>query len=183
MAETKKAKKAKPRKSSASSKSKASSSKASSRSNGASTKSRKAASSASSSNGHGVAESVKETVVSGAHDAANGIAPVAQKAKLPLVATGAALVGAAAVIASKNGHKHKVLGVSMPRRSKVHLPSVHVPKIGMPKGKGVKADVRKAAGAVTGAAKQADELGRRISRVANSVQTVSETANDAAKKS
>jgi hypothetical protein len=166
MAETKKASKAKrtkPRKPSASSKSKAS----------------KAAKGSSGSNGASASgSSVKETVVNGAHGAANGIAPVAQKAKLPLLATGAALAGAAAVIATKaGGHQRKVLGVKVPKRSKVHLPSVHVPK-----GQGVKADVRKAADAVTDAAAQADELGQRISKVASSVKTVSETANDAAKK-
>jgi hypothetical protein len=171
VAETKKAKakKAKPKRSSTP----ASKSKAKSKaSNGAAKES--------SSNG----ASVKETVLNGAHGAANGLAPVAQKAKLPLLATGAALAGAAAVIATKStGSRRKVLGVKVPKRSKVNIPDVHMPKVQVPKGKAIRSDVRKAAGAVTDAAKQADDLAKRISKVANSVQTVSETANDAAKKS
>lgn len=128
-------------------------------------------------------ESVKDTVVNGATGAANGIANGAQKAKLPLIATGAVLAGgAAAVIAAKSGGKRKVLGVSVPKGSKVHLPDVHLPKVHMPKEKAVKGNVRKAVGAVSDAAGQADQIGQRISRVASSVQTVSETADKVAKK-
>ena len=115
----------------------------------------------------------------------NGVGAVVEKAKLPLIATGAVVAGAAAVIVGKNGHhkQRKVLGVPMPKRSKAHLPKVSMPKVGLPKGKGLKGDVRRAAGAVSDAAKQADEIGQRISKVASSVQAVSETTDKAAKKS
>lgn len=124
-------------------------------------------------------------------EAGSTVGAVAEKAKLPLLATGAVVAGAAAVIATKGagGHKQrKVLGVPVPKRSKSHMPKVgvpkvSVPKIGMPKGKGLKGDVRRAAGTVSDVAKQADQIGKRISRVANSVQAVGETTDDAAKKS
>lgn len=119
-------------------------------------------------------------------EAGSTVGAVAEKAKLPLLATGAVVAGAAAVIATKSagGHKQrKVLGVPVPKRSKSHLPKVSVPKIGMPKGKGLKGDVRRAAGTVSDVAKQADQIGKRISRVANSVQAVGEATDDAAKKS
>lgn len=110
----------------------------------------------------------------------HSVGAVVEKAKLPLIATGAVVAGAAAVIVGKNGHhkQRKVLGVPVPKRSKVHMPKVH-----MPTGKGLKGDVRRAAGAVSDAAKQADEIGQRISKVASSVQAVSETTDKAAKKS
>jgi len=110
----------------------------------------------------------------------NGVGAVVEKAKLPLIATGAVVAGAAAVIVGKNGHhkQRKVLGVPVPKRSKAHLP-----KVGLPKGKGLKGDVRRAAGAVSDAARQADQIGQRISKVASSVQAVSETTDKAAKKS
>jgi hypothetical protein len=115
----------------------------------------------------------------------NGVGAVVEKAKLPLIATGAVVAGAAAVMVGKNGHhkQRKVLGVPVPKRSKAHLPKVSVPKVGLPKGKGLKGDVRRAAGAVSDAAKQADQIGQRISKVASSVQAVSETTDKAAKKS
>lgn len=177
MAETKstKAKKAKPKKAKPKAKAKRAAAKGAKAGNGKS----------SSGNGGGAA----------AKGAANGSGPgstvgaVAEKAKYPLLATGAALAGAAAVIATKNGHKQrKVLGVPVPKRPKSHLPKVGMPKVSLPKvglpgGKGLKGDVRRAAGAVTDAAEKADAIGKRISRVASSVQAVGQTTDDAAKKS
>ncbi|HEY2479827.1 MAG TPA: hypothetical protein VGI17_14005 [Solirubrobacterales bacterium] len=155
MAETKA--KSKPKRSSKASKSKSSSSKASSATKEA----------PSSSNGNAAGSTVKDA---------------AQKAALPLLATGAALAGAVVVIVGKNGHKQrKVLGVPMPKK-KGHLPHVSMPKVGLPKGKGLKGDVRRVAGAVTDAAEKADLIGKRISRVAHSVQEVGEATDDAAKK-
>jgi hypothetical protein len=124
-------------------------------------------------------------------EAASTVGAVVEKAKLPLLATGAVVAGAAAVIATKgvgNHKQHKVLGVPVPKRSKSHLPKVSVPKlstpkVGLPKGKGLKGDVRKAAGAVTDAAGKADQIGKRISQVAGSVQAVGAATDDAAKKS
>ena len=116
---------------------------------------------------NGGSNGVAETVSNGAQNAAQGVAAVAQKAKVPLVAGGAALAGVAgaAVIATRSGRRRKVLGVPMPKRN------------------GFKVDARKIAGAVTDAAKRADQFGQRVSRVASGVQNVSETADQAAKKS
>lgn len=126
-----------------------------------------------SSNGAGTPSAVKEAVKTGAE----GAAEVVRKAKVPLVASSAAVAGVAgAVVLSRTGGKRrKVLGVSVPRRSKVSLPK-------MPNGNGLRGDARKIAGAVSDAAKRADHFGQRVSSVANSVQKVSETASDAAKK-
>lgn len=151
-------------------------------------KARNGASASGSGSGSGAAAKAS----SNGSDAGSTVGAVVEKAKLPLLATGAVVAGAAAVIAAKGaagGRKqHKVLGVPMPKRSKSHLPkvsvpNVSVPKVGLPKGKGLKGDVRRAAGAVTDAAGKADEIGKRISRVANSVQAVGSATDDAAKKS
>jgi len=104
---------------------------------------------------------------------ANGVAPIVQKAKLPLLAGGAAVAGVAgAVVASRSGGKRKVLGVPVPKRSKLSLP----------KANGLKSDARKAAGAVADVAKRADDFGQGVSRIASSVKQVSESADDAVKK-
>ena len=65
-----------------------------------------------------------------------------------------------------------MLGVSLPKRNGFSLP----------KRNGFKVDAQRITGAVTDAAKRADQFGQRVSRVASSVQSVSETANKAAKK-
>jgi hypothetical protein len=122
-------------------------------------------------------------VAEGAQTAAKGVANVAQKARTPLLAGGAALAGlaGAGVLAARSGRNRKVLGVSMPKRK-----GFSVPKPGgfsMPKRNGFKADARKLAGAVNDAAKRADRIGQRISRVASGVQSVSETADQAVKRS
>lgn len=124
-------------------------------------------------------------------EAGSTVAAVVEKAKLPLLATGAVAAGAAAVIATKgvaNHKQHKVLGVPVPKRSKPHLPKVSVPKVStpkvaLPKGKDLKGDVRRAAGAVSDAAGKADQIGKRISKVASSVQAVGAATDDTAKKS
>jgi hypothetical protein len=88
-----------------------------------------------------------------------------RKAKVPLLASGAALVGVAGAIAATHSSKrHKVLGVSMP------------------KANGMKPDAKKISDAVVDIAKRADHFGQGVSRVASSVQGVGETANEVAKK-
>ena len=120
------------------------------------------------------AGSVKGAVTSTAQDAADGIATVAKKAKVPLLASGAALAGVAgAVIATRSGKRRKVMGISVPKRNGFKV---------MPKRSGLKADATKITGAVTDAAQRADVFGQRVSRVASSVRNVSETANEAVKK-
>ncbi|MFL5901821.1 MAG: hypothetical protein ACJ75S_11570 [Solirubrobacterales bacterium] len=103
---------------------------------------------------------------------ATGVVPLAQKAKVPLVASGAALAGVAgAIVATRSGRRHKVLGVSMPKSG-----------ISLPKTNGMKPDARKVTTAVVEAAKQADRFGQGVSRVASSVRGAGEAANKVAKK-
>jgi hypothetical protein len=118
--------------------------------------------------GRSAFESVTDTVSSGAQNAAQAVGGVVKKSKTPLIAGGAAIAGvagAAALNARSRRRNRKVLGVTIPRRN------------------GLKnVDARKIAGAVTDAAKRADRFGQRVSSVANSVQTVSETADRASKR-
>jgi len=118
--------------------------------------------------------------MSGVH----GAADVARKAKTPLIASGAAVAGVAGavVLSQSGGKKKKVLGVPVPKRSKLNAAKRHVPKVHMPKSKDLRSDAHKLAGAVSDAAKQADNIGQRVSKVANSVQKVGDTASEAAKK-
>jgi hypothetical protein len=129
--------------------------------------------SSSESNGTG-SGSITDSVKHGAQGAIDGAGPVLQKAKLPLLAGGAAVAGVAgAVLASKTGGKRKVLGVSVPKRSKLSLP----------KKNGFKPDARKVTSAVTDVAKRADDFGQGVSRIASSVKKVGEAADEAVKKS
>jgi hypothetical protein len=119
-------------------------------------------------------ESIADSVKHGAQGAVNGAGSALQKAKLPLLAGGAAVAGVAgAVLASKTGGRRKVLGVSMPKRSKLSLP----------KKNGFKPDARKVTSAVTDAAKRADDFGQGVSRIASSVKKAGEAADEAVKKS
>jgi hypothetical protein len=109
---------------------------------------------------------VTDTVSSGAQSAAQGVAGAVKKAKVPLIATGAAVAGVAGAAAlNARSRRRKVLGVTMPRRNPLK-----------------KVDARKVAGAVGDAADRADRIGQRVSRVASGVQVVSEAADAAAKK-
>jgi hypothetical protein len=112
---------------------------------------------------NGVAESIKH--------GAGEVGPLARKAKVPLLATGAALAGVAgAVVASRSGRRHKVLGISMPKRP---------PR---PKLNGMKPDAKRISGAVVDAANRADRFGQGVSRVAGSVRDAGEAANKVAEK-
>ncbi|MGH2974230.1 MAG: hypothetical protein ACRDLL_05090 [Solirubrobacterales bacterium] len=125
------------------------------------------------SNGSG-SESIAGSVKNGAQGAIEGVGPILQKAKLPLLAGGAAVAGVAgAILASKSGGRRKVLGVSVPKRSKLSLP----------KKNGFKSDARKVTSAVTDAAKRADDFGQGVSRIASSVRKVGETTDEVVKKS
>jgi hypothetical protein len=118
----------------------------------------------------GAVSSGAQTVSSGAQDAAQGVVGFVKKAKTPLIAGGVAIAGVAglagaAALNNARSRRRKVLGVPMPR------------------GKELKnLDARKIAGTVTDGAKRADRFGQRVSSVASSVQTVSETADKATKK-
>lgn len=112
-------------------------------------------------NGRSVSNGVGDSVKRGA----KGVGPIARKAKVPLLASGAALVGVAGAIAATHSSKrHKVMGISMP------------------KANGAKPDAKKISNAVVDIAKRADEFGQGVSRVASSVRGVGETANEVAKK-
>jgi hypothetical protein len=129
--------------------------------------------SSASSNG-GASESVAASVKNGAQSAANGVGPIVQKAKIPLLAGGAAVAGVAGVVlASHSGGQRKVLGVPVSKRSKLALP----------KKNGFKSDARKVTSAVADVAKRADHFGQGVSRIASSVQQVSASADEAVKKS
>jgi hypothetical protein len=143
----------------------------SSKASKAKAKNGKAPSSATAKNGAGG----KAQNGNGAQSTSNGTAPIMQKAKVPLLAGGAAVAGVAGAVlaASRSGGKRKVMGVSVPKRSKLSLP----------KGNGFKSDARKVTSAVAGAAKRADRFGQGVSRIASSVQQVSESADEAVKKS
>jgi hypothetical protein len=172
MAETKQVK-AKPKSKKAQSKKTSASSGSKSKAKAAKAKATKARGSATA-NGSSGSESVAASVKNGAQSAVGGVAPVVQKAKLPLLAGGAAVAGVAgAVLASRSGGKRKILGVPVPKHSKLSLP----------KKNGFKPDARKVAGAVADAAKRADHFGQGVSRIASSVQKVGESTDEAVKKS
>jgi hypothetical protein len=120
-----------------------------------------------SSNGASGAESIKETVKAGTQGSAKRVAAFAEKAKTPLLTGGAALAGVAGatLLTARSQRRRKVLGVPLPKRN------------------GVKVDAQKMTEAIANAAKRADEIGHGVSRVANGVQAVAETANATAKKS
>lgn len=109
--------------------------------------------------------SVADSVKHSAQEALNGAGSALQKAKLPLLAGGAAAAGVAgAVLATRSGGKRKVLGVSMPKKN------------------GFKPDAQKMTKAVTDAARRADSFGQGVSRIASSVKKVGEAADEAVKK-
>jgi hypothetical protein len=115
----------------------------------------------------GAVSSGAQTVSSGAQSAAQGVAGFVKRARTPLIAGGVAIAGLAGAAALNNARsrRRKVLGVTMPRGNELK-----------------NLDARKIAGAVSDGAKRADRFGQRVSSVASSVQTVSETADKAAKK-
>jgi hypothetical protein len=128
------------------------------------------------------AENAKDAVASGAENAAEGVATVAQKAKTPLIAGGAALAGlaGAGILAARSNRRRKVLGIPMPKRKGVSV--AKLAKLAVPNRNGFAGDAQKIAGAVSDSAKRADEFGQRVSKVARSVQSVSETTEQAAKR-
>jgi hypothetical protein len=77
----------------------------------------------------------------------------------------------AAVVNARSNRRRKMLGVSLPKANGLKVPK-----------RGLSLDVQKITSTVTDAAKRADQVGKRVSSVANSVQQVSETAGKAAKK-
>jgi methyl-accepting chemotaxis protein len=108
---------------------------------------------------------------------ASGAKEIAGNAKTALIAAGATAAGVAgAIVLARSNRSRKVLGVKVPRRKGLNIGGL------MPSNGGVKSDAKKLAGSVNDAAKRADRFGKRVSRVASSVQKMSEAANEAAKE-
>jgi len=131
------------------------------------------------------AENAKDTVKSGAENAVDGVTTAAQKAKTPLIAGGAALAGlagagVAGVLAARANRRRKVLGIPMPKRNGVSMSKLA--KLAVPTRNGFRSDARKITGAVSDSAKRADEIGQRVSKVARTVQSVSDTTDQAVKR-
>jgi hypothetical protein len=130
-------------------------------------------------NGKGTVESVKDTVSSGAQDAAETVSDFASKTKTGLIAGGAAAAGlvATVIVTQRSRRGPTVLGVKLPKRNSGVMPNRLIPKSG-----GIKRDTRKIASKVADAADRAERIGQRVSNVASSVKQVSESADQAAKK-
>lgn len=129
----------------------------------------KATQKSNSTSSNGVSDSIKEGAKHGADSIKHGageVAPLMRKAKVPLLASGAALVGVAGAIAATHSarQRHKVMGIPMP------------------KANGMKPDAKKLSEAVVDAARRVDRFGQGVSRVASSVRDTAETANKMAGK-
>jgi hypothetical protein len=105
------------------------------------------------------AQTAKKTVATGAKTAGGALGGVAQKAKGPALAGGAALAGLAGglVIAGRSGPR-RVLGVPVPGTRR-HLVKVTAPRRARSK------DLLKAAGQVGSAGRQVGELATEVRRV------------------
>jgi hypothetical protein len=108
---------------------------------------------------------------------------VAKRAKTPLLAGGAALAGfaGAAIARSRNNNRGGALSSLRDALPGSHSSGFSLPKLPKRRG-GLKGGVRSVSQNVSEAAKQADLIGQRVSNVANAVQRVSESADQAAKK-
>jgi hypothetical protein len=110
---------------------------------------------------------------------------VAQRAKTPLLAGGAALAGLAGTLALRARGNHRGGAFDGLRKA---LPGgsgsrgFSLPKPNLSRRGDLKGGARKLSHNVSEAAKQADRIGQRVSKTANLVQQVSETADDAMKK-
>jgi hypothetical protein len=135
-----------------------------------------------------VGETVKETAANGASSvgsAAQAVGNVARRAKTPLLAGGAALAGLAGALAARSLTNDRGGAMSNVRKAlpgKSHSRGLSLPKLPKLRGSGMKGGMRDLSRNVSEAAKQADRIGQRVSNVANAVQRVSDTADDAVKK-
>ena len=129
---------------------------------------------------------MKDTASNGASTVGQTAVSVAQRAKTPLLAGGAALAGLAGAVAVRaavrSNHRSgplQDLRNALPGGSQSG--GLSLPKL--PKrGGSLKDGIRSLSKNVSNAAKQADQIGQRVSKTANAVQQVSETASHAAKK-
>lgn len=131
---------------------------------------------------------MKETAANGASSvgsAAKTVGEAAKRAKTPLLAGGAALAGLAGAVVARsmtNSRGGTFDGVrnALPGGSRSH--GFSLTKLSKRRS-GMQGGLRSISQNVSEAAKQADRIGQRVSKVANAVQRVSETADDAVKKS
>lgn len=130
---------------------------------------------------------MKGTAESGAgavQSAGRSVASVARSAKTPLLAGGAALAGlaGAVIVRSRSNHRAGPLaGLGKTLSSGFGSGGSSLAKLPGRDG-GLKDGLRKLSRNVSKAAKQADQIGQRVSQTANAVQQVSDTAEGAAKK-
>jgi len=108
---------------------------------------------------------------------------VAQRAKTPLLAGGAALAGLAGalVVRARGNHRSSPLDGLRKAMPSGRSRGFSLPKLPKRRG-GLKGGFRKLSQNVSEAAKQADQIGQRVSKTANAVQQVSDTAESAVKK-
>ena len=130
---------------------------------------------------------MKDTASNGASavgSVGSTIASVAQRAKTPLLAGGAALAGLAGAVAVRSRTNHRSGPLTNVRKALSggsRSGGFSLPKL--PKrGGSLKDSIGSLSKNVSEAAQQADKIGQRVSKAANAVQHVSETAGNAAKK-
>jgi methyl-accepting chemotaxis protein len=115
--------------------------------------------------------------VSSVGTAARDVGSILKRAKTPLLAGGAALAGVAGGLALRARGNHRGGALSNFRNS---LPG-NSNGLNLRRG-GFKRGVRQLSKSVSEVAERADRIGQGVSKAANTVQKVSDTANDAAKK-
>ena len=138
----------------------------------------KAASGNRSSNGGGRIKAARQAVESTTKGAGQTVSKVASKAKTPLLASGAALAGAAGGMAlgamrSRHSHSHKLLGVKMPQPKNSHK----LLGVKMPQPKRVKVRSRD----VAKAAKEVGSFGQQVGALATELRHAREESGNGSK--
>jgi hypothetical protein len=83
---------------------------------------------------------------------------------------------ASAIVLARSTRSRKVLGIPVRSRRRFNVRKF------MPAAGATRANAKAVAGAVNDAAKRADRFGKRVSRVAGSVQRMNEAAQEGAKE-
>jgi hypothetical protein len=117
-------------------------------------------------NGKARVGAARETVESSTKEASQAVSKVAGNAKTPLLASSAALAGAAGGLAisamrSRRSHSHKVLGLKMPQGKRVKIRSRDVAK----------------------AAREVGTLSQHVSELATELRHVRESSNGSKRRS
>jgi uncharacterized protein HemX len=108
-------------------------------------------------------DSARHAVEEKAKDAGQAVAETASKAKVPLLAGGAALAGAAGGLAfgTRQAHRHKRRGIAVPRRPQLKVDSHDLAK----------------------AAKEVGAFGAQMGHLASELQRTREEANGGKRRS